>query len=613
MLRIFPLLIVFIFTLWGPLASAQDVDESMHIVEVTLNLASLPDDVSLDDVQILLDQTPIEAAKIVADGPIRIAVPTGKNRLKAFVPGQGADLVKIDVKPDATGTYEITLSPHLIGLTTYIDDYTLAWVNGVKPDYVPTSVAMDLKFVDDKGDLLPVTKIMDAYIQGNYPYTETVNVTDLFTAADDGSITLTDKPRFLQKVVDFKDTHKFIEGLVVRARDANSGIDYEAKAGIRLAPVAVSGRVVLGDSVDEDFPLEEIKVSFGGTNVKTDSEGRFSVGGVPAGEISFSGYHYIRKPYVDPKTMVTSAKRTTVKRYRARGTFDLSGPAEVEIILERRKSGVKAGVVKLLSHEPASALITPSRDVSETSDIIIPPIARFKLINLIANPVPFPDWETMSQVEAYCTDAYKRGWQIQPYCPNHIRKTWAAPVKIWAGPQADDRPLGELYNYAGGAWFVSQGDRQTSRIIPEYNLSDWGYGTYGYAVTALDFKNGRVAIHLPHGQEAGWIDLAELLGKNTAEDTDFEANAEWAKSYSIGFSPLETCGTDFGGQTVFVEGMSEDSFTYREPTPHDLWSDMEDDGERPALENYESITLPWERAYSADGKLILVPNEGKEC
>ena len=144
-------------------------------------------------------------------------------------------------------------------------------------------------------------------------------------------------------------------------------------------------------------------------------------------------------------------------------------------------------------------------------------------------------------------------------------------------------------------------------------MSDWGYGGFGYAVTVLDFKNGKVAIHLPDRQEAGWIDLADLLEKNAAEASDFDAAAEWEKTYFTGFNPLDTCGTRLGDQEVVVESLDVDSFTYREPTPHDLWSPYNDSGERPPLGEHESITAPWQDAYTADRVLRLIPNEGKEC
>ena len=126
----------------------------------------------------------------------------------------------------------------------------------------------------------------------------------------------------------------------------------------------------------------------------------------------------------------------------------------------------------------------------------------------------------------------------------------------------------------------------------------------------LDFKNDKVAIHLPTPDEIGWVDLETLLGK-TGED-DFDSQTAMKPNH-IGFTHLNSCGWSLAGEQIIVESTDENSFTYRKPTPHDLWSPYDGDTEQPPLGAHESITAPWEKAYSAGRKLILIPNPGKEC
>lgn len=606
-MRHIAIVMILMLTLWVQVAFGQPADAPPRAVQLSVDLTSLSGDVSFDDVEIWLNETIVANGELNADGTITIPVKEGKNKLKVLVRGEGADGLEFELKPEATGYFVVKLSPHPLGLTKHIDDYKLVWANLVDADFVPSALPMDLKFVDNAGVLMPVTQIMEARLSTRHFVKGSVNVTSLFSVSEAGIITLQDKQRFLQDMTDL-DLPKGAVELKLRARNSNSGLDYEAGTRINLAPVSISGRVILGETVPDTISLEGIEVRMSGAKRKTDRNGRFSVAGVPAGETIIRTNIYVRKPVEGSKT-----GRTSKVVYEAKGTFELSGKSEVEITLELRKRGGKRGKVELLSHE-ATPPFTPQPKTSlQTSDIFIPPAARFKLINLISNPDNISDWERRQKAGVYCKEAYKRGWHVRQYCQYSIDRTWPKPASVRSGPEDGDKYLGDLRSYDGGVWFTSKGDWLTSRIIPQYHLSDWGYGGFGYAVTVLDFKNGKVAIHLPDRQEAGWIDLADLLEKNAAEASDFDAAAEWEKTYFTGFNPLDTCGTRLGDQEVVVESLDVDSFTYREPTPHDLWSPYNDSGERPPLGEHESITAPWQDAYTADRVLRLIPNEGKEC
>ena len=107
--------------------------------------------------------------------------------------------------------------------------------------------------------------------------------------------------------------------LVLRARDVNSGLDYQARTKINPAPVSVSGRVILGETIPDTVSLEGIEVRVSGVTRKTDKDGLFSVTGVPAGETIIKSNIYHRKPVKGSKT-----GRTSKVIYEARGTFELS-------------------------------------------------------------------------------------------------------------------------------------------------------------------------------------------------------------------------------------------------------------------------------------------------
>jgi len=378
----------------------------------------------------------------------------------------------------------------------------------------------------------------------------------------------------------------------LRARDAISGIDYEASTFFRLAPVSISGRVVLGSTVPETVSLDGIKIYIGKTQVETDIEGRFSVAGVPSGEVNIRANIYERRK-------LETGKKYTFK-YRAQDSFDLSGKTDIELTLERRSKNSKGGKVKLLSHLPSPAFEKQVDRLSESPELTIKAHARFKLINLISNPIRFPDWDIKEKAELYCRKAYKRGWHIRNYCSDYINSYREKPVDVWADPKTEDARLGQLHFANHHVWFVSEDTLQTAKIIPEYHLSDWGYGAFGYAVTVLDLEDGKAAIHLPNHNEAGWINIPETY-KNPET------------SYHIGFSALASCGTDLADQHIILEHTDEVSFTYREPTPHGLWSAYDGDTEQPPLGEHDSITLDWRQAYSANRKLLLIPTPGKEC
>ena len=585
-------------------AFGQDTEDTSLSVDLTVDLKALPRAVSQQDVKVFLNNKLIETSALNADGFVNIPVSVGKHTVKILVPGHGADKISFEAKSNATGKLVTTLTPHLIGLVEHIDDYKLSWVHGVGYDLVPTALPMELNFVDASGDIIPVQQLMDARLSRQYSSTDAIYVAHLFKITEPGVIALRDKDRFLSLVTGF-DPEGPRPSLVVRARDAVTGLDYQAEAFVRLAPVKIDGQLLLGTSVPDNITPGGVKVNVGGQRTVTDSEGRFTVKGVPSGDISISASIY------DRQTLESGRKRKYI--YRARDSFDLSGPAKVELTLELKK-GKQSGEIKLIDHASVPE-IKPALSglLSDNPGADIGSQARFKMINLVSLSSILPDWDRREKAEKYCGELFDRNWRIHGgYCPNLIEKYLSEPIDVLSGPEDGAAPLGRIHIIKGKAWFVSEDDQLTSLITPEYHLSDWGYGGFGYAVTLLDYDNGQAAIHLPAGDKTGWIDMASVLGKSAQRD-DFNADDELYKSYNIGFTPLESCGWSYRGQGVFLENTDLTSFTYREPTPHDLWSPYDSDDEQPPLGEYETITLDWFKAYSDEGKLLLRPNPGKEC
>lgn len=583
-------------------AFGQDTEDTSLSVDLTVDLKALPRAVSHEDVKVFLNNEQIETGDTNTDGFVNIPVSVGKHTVKVWVPGRGADKISFEAKSNATGTLAVTLTPHLIGLTEHIDDYKLSWVHGVGYDLVPTAFPMTLNFVDSSGDIIPVQQLMDARLSRQYSSTDSISVAHLFEITEPGVIALRDKDRFLSLVAGFA-TEGPRPSLVVRARDTVMGLDYQAEAFVRLAPVKIDGQLLLGTTVPDNITPGDVTVSVSGVHTVTDSEGRFLVNGVPAGEVSISAYKY------DLRTLDSGRKLTYT--YRAKNKFDLSGPARVEITLELKKG---SGVIKLIDHTPVPKIKpTISGLLSDNLGADIAPHVRFKMINLVSLSSILPDWDRREKAEKYCGELFERNWRIHGgYCPNLIEKHLSEPMDVLSGPKDGAAPLGQLHIIKGKAWFVSEDNQFTSQITPEYHLSDWGYGGFGYAVTLLDYENGQAAIHLPAGDNVGWIDMASVLGK-PAQRGDFNADDELYKSHHIGFSHLSSCGWSYRGQLVFLENTDAASFTYREPTPHDLWSPYDSDDEQPSLGEYETITLDWSKAYSDARKLLLRPNPGKEC
>ena len=599
--------IIFI-TVFNPLMTqsvfGQGPENNALFVDLIVDLKALPEAVSYKDVKVFLDNERIETEGIDADGAVNIPVSVGKHTIKVWAPGYGADKISFEAKFNATGTLATTLTPHLIGLAKHIDDYKLSWVHGVGYDFVPTSVPMELNFVDTSGDIIPVQHLMDARLSRQYSPTDAISVTHLFKIIEPGVITLHDKDSFLSLVTSFG-PEGIRPSLMIRARDGVRGLDYQAEAFVRLAPVKIDGQLLLGTTVPDNITPGGVKVSVRGVHTETDSEGRFSISGIPAGEVSISASIY------DRQTLDSGRKRKYI--YRARDQFDLSGPAKVELTLEL-KNGSQSGVISLIDHAPVP-LIKPAITglLSDNLGMDIRQHVRFKMINLVSLSSILPDWDIREKAEKYCRELFERNWRIHGgYCPNQIEKYLSEPIDVHSGPADGAAPLGQLHIIKGDVWFVSQDNQFTAQVTPEYHLSDWGYGGFGYAVTMLDYENGRAAIHLPAGEKVGWVDMASVLGK-AAQRGDFNADDELYKSHHIGFSHLSSCGWSYRGQLVFLENTDVASFTYREPTPHDLWNPYDSDSEQPPLGERETITLDWSEAYSTERKLLLKPNPGKEC
>lgn len=162
MIRLAAIVITFIMMCWIQPALGQAVNDDPPFVKLTIDLSALSEDAMLQDVEISLDNTLINAEALKTDTSMIIPVSTGKHILKAFIPGHGADRVKFEVNPEATGEFTLTLAPYLIGLAGHVDNYTLEWVHEVKPNYLPTSGPTNLKFTDKSGAFIPVTQVMDA-------------------------------------------------------------------------------------------------------------------------------------------------------------------------------------------------------------------------------------------------------------------------------------------------------------------------------------------------------------------------------------------------------------------------------------------------------------------
>jgi len=604
----FAFLFLTIFSLsMAPSAFGQDIEAPSISVDLSVDLKAFPELVSPEDIQVFLNDERLKTGKINADTLVNIPVSIGRQSLKVWVPGHGADQFSFETKPTTTGTLAVTLTPDIIGLANHSEDYKLSWVHGLGYNLVPTALPMELNFVDKSGDLIPVTHIMDAYLSLGYTLKDARSAADLFTITKPGIIALQDKTRFMQLVKSFNPERP--PSVTIRARDAVTGLDYQAAAVVKLAPVKIDGQIMLGATVPDNITRAGAKVSIGGQRIETDSEGRFSIGGVPAGEVSISATIYDRQT---PE----SGKKYTYK-YRARDKFDLSGPAKVELTLERIQRGAQKGEVKLTSHSPAPE-IKPLKSglLTDTGSIDIKPHVRFKMINLTAISSVLLDNEKRQEAEKYCKELFERNWKVgQGYCSNVIVKHLSKPIDVYSNPSSATgaaEVLGQLQIRKEDVWFESKGDKFTAQIIPEYRLIDWGYAAFGYAVTLRDYENGHAAIALPDGDTLGWIDLATVLG-DAAEKEDFNADDVLKESQTIGFSHLSSCGWSLGEKLVFLEGTDETSFSYREPTPHDLWSPYLNDDQQPPLGEHETITLDWTHAYSSDGKLRLKPNPGKEC
>ena len=107
---------------------------------------------------------------------------------------------------------------------------------------MPTSVPMELNFVDISGDIIPVQHLMDARLSRQYSPTDAISVTHLFKITEPGVIALHDKNSFLPLVTSFGPEGSR-PSLMIRARDVVRGLDYQAEAFVRLAPVKIDGPV----------------------------------------------------------------------------------------------------------------------------------------------------------------------------------------------------------------------------------------------------------------------------------------------------------------------------------------------------------------------------------
>jgi len=324
------------------LASEDIVNETALSVDLTLNLQALPQTVSFEDVQVFLNDTPVETKDITPDGRLNIPITPGQYTLKAWVPGR------------------------------HIENYDLNWTHSLGQNYVPTTHPLDLNFMDESNVVIPITQVMDAYLSAQYSLQGAQNITELLSVSEPGKLTIQNKDRFAQIVESFPSKGPPVQ-LHLRARDSFSGLDYQAQAIVKLAPVSLDGKISFGETVPDTLSLEDIQVSAANLRVQADDQGRFSISGVPSGELNFRAY--LR----ELRTLESGKKRTFT--YEAQDSLNLSGPAKLDVTLERRRSGT-TGDVKLISHDPITDIAAPPKAENTTLDL--KPHIRFKMINLIA-------------------------------------------------------------------------------------------------------------------------------------------------------------------------------------------------------------------------------------
>jgi len=185
------------------LASEDIVNETALSVDLTLNLQALPQTVSFEDVQVFLNDTPVETKDITPDGRLNIPITPGQYTLKAWVPGKGADKIAFEAKPTATGKLTTSLTPYLVGLSRHIENYDVNWTHSLGQNYVPTTHPLDLNFMDELNVVIPITQVMDAYLSAQYSLQGAQNITELLSVSEPGRLTIQNKDRFAQIVESF--------------------------------------------------------------------------------------------------------------------------------------------------------------------------------------------------------------------------------------------------------------------------------------------------------------------------------------------------------------------------------------------------------------------------
>lgn len=521
-----------------------------------------------------------------------VKLPPGVWTAKALIPGWGADEASLRVSEDTHGAFSITLRPHRTALDKYVDDYRLEWI-GVKSQYfVPESDVDALHFVDVTGERIQITDLTDARLRCSSGVRYSLSIRDFFSVESDGAVRITAPDELRDRLISC-DVGLFDHKLTLSAINADKGLAYEASTKrFRFGHVPVTGRLVLGSSIIEQLPLANVEVKIGQIVAKTDDIGFFAIDGIATGEISVSAH------------AIGDMSSNRGVRYRARGNVDVEGPAELQLVLEKWDASKLAGAVTVVSQTPLVNTDGGASVPNSAYEPDIPVNVRFKMVNLVR--IDDLEYTTADSDAAndICKEARDRGWRMQ-YCPSVYLGTRVANKPVWSGPEPDATRLGELI-IDPEVWYVPRGTRRPALVVPEYLQGDWGYSSYGYAVTVLAMKKNRVAIHLPQTDDIGWIDFESL------EDFQHDPSASLDRFY-LGFSPrIEHCLSSFGNELVVVESVDEHQFVFRYPTAHDLWS-VYDGTKRPPQSPTTSHAVNWREAYSSDRRLLLVPNPGKEC
>ena len=586
-------LIVFVFS--GFDAWAENPDKSPPVLSIIVDLPENIDPGLTESLIVELEGKKLEPN--LDTDPLRFRQPleTGSWTIKALIPGWGADKSNVRVTEETTGIFQITLRPHLTGLDLYPDKVRLEWVGLDNQRFLSATQIDALRFVDPSGSQISISKLADARLYCRNWIGETLAIDDHFKIEPDGIISVI-APNLLEQRLRDCDRGDVNNKLTILAQDVERGLVYEGTTErFRFGQVTVKGRIIRGKTTRNHVSLENRKVSVGGRTAKTNAEGWFEIEDVPIGEITASAHARAAAS--------AQAPHLPLANFWARGKIELEGPAEIEMTLEIWDASRTNGPVEIISQSPIQRSPLGGETLVDRPEMTIPPNARFKLVNLIA----IRDLELNSSVwdsaRASCADAFKNGWRLQN-CTEALVGRRVVEKAVWSGPEVNAERLGELI-IDPDVWFVPEGSKTPSLVAPDYYQGDWGYGSFGYAVTVLAIEQNRVAIQLPQTDRIGWIDIEDLEDPDNYQSIDPE-------SFFLGFSPIQDCLWAYGDELVVVEGIDENQFSFRYPTAHDLWS-VYDETEQPPQSQTASYSVEWRKAYSIEPRLLLVPIAGKEC